>query len=137
MRDYDPTTGRYLQADPLGLVDGASVYGYARQNPGRWTDPTGKYSVCYTDAKTGKMKCVDTYCPSGDCGSLNPDYNDRELGQCMDTCSPEPSEIEGADVCAFIATVATVCLHPAVGLGVEIACIITAEEKTCLKMCRK
>ncbi|MBN8631584.1 MAG: RHS repeat-associated core domain-containing protein [Rhodobacterales bacterium] len=23
MRDYDPTTGRYLQADPLGLVDGA------------------------------------------------------------------------------------------------------------------
>jgi uncharacterized protein RhaS with RHS repeats len=42
MRDYDPTTGRYLQADPLGLVDGASVYGYARQNPGRWTDPTGE-----------------------------------------------------------------------------------------------
>ena len=27
MRDYDPTTGRYIQADPLGLVDGASVYG--------------------------------------------------------------------------------------------------------------
>ena len=25
MRDYDPTTGRYLQADPLGLVDGSSV----------------------------------------------------------------------------------------------------------------
>ncbi len=28
MRDYDPTTGRYMQPDPLGLVDGASVYGY-------------------------------------------------------------------------------------------------------------
>jgi RHS repeat-associated protein len=41
MRDYDPTTGRYLQADPLGLVDGASVYGYVRGNPGRWMDPTG------------------------------------------------------------------------------------------------
>ena len=41
MRDYDPTTGRYLQADPLGLVDGASVYGYVKQNPGRWIDPTG------------------------------------------------------------------------------------------------
>jgi RHS repeat-associated protein len=41
MRDYDPATGRYLQADPLGLVDGASVYGYARQSPLRWTDPTG------------------------------------------------------------------------------------------------
>ena len=43
MRDYDPTTGRYLQGDPLGLVDGASVYGYALQNPGRYTDPTGEY----------------------------------------------------------------------------------------------
>ncbi len=39
MRDYDPTTGRYVQADPLGLVDRASVYGYVRQNPGRWIDP--------------------------------------------------------------------------------------------------
>jgi RHS repeat-associated protein len=43
MRDYDPTTGRYLQADPLGLVDGASVYGYAGQSPARWTDPRGEF----------------------------------------------------------------------------------------------
>jgi RHS repeat-associated protein len=43
MRDYDPTTGRYIEADPLGLVDGPSVYGYARQNPGRWVDPRGEY----------------------------------------------------------------------------------------------
>ena len=42
MRDYDPTTGRYMQADPLGLVDGASVYGYALANPGRYADPTGE-----------------------------------------------------------------------------------------------
>ncbi|MBW4709001.1 RHS repeat-associated core domain-containing protein [Roseobacter sp. YSTF-M11] len=41
MRDFDPTTGRYIQADPLGLVDGASVYGYALQNPNRYTDPQG------------------------------------------------------------------------------------------------
>lgn len=39
MRDYDATLGRYVQADPLGLVDGASVYGYALQNPARWSDP--------------------------------------------------------------------------------------------------
>ena len=43
MRDYDPTTGRYIQADPLGLVDGASVYGYALQNPGRFVDSTGPF----------------------------------------------------------------------------------------------
>ncbi len=45
MRDYDPTTGRYLQADPLGLVDGASVYGYVRQSPGMMVDPSGEYGV--------------------------------------------------------------------------------------------
>ena len=33
MRDYDATLGRYIQPDPLGLVDGASVYGYALQHP--------------------------------------------------------------------------------------------------------
>ncbi len=45
MRDYDPTTGRYIQADPLGLVDGASVYGYAQGNPGRYVDPRGEFGV--------------------------------------------------------------------------------------------
>jgi RHS repeat-associated protein len=45
MRDYDPTTGRYLQADPLGLVDGASVYGYAVQSPMWFTDPRGLWVV--------------------------------------------------------------------------------------------
>ena len=45
MRDYDPTTGRYLQADPLGLVDGASVYGYVKGNLGRRTDPRGLFTL--------------------------------------------------------------------------------------------
>ncbi|MEM9930999.1 MAG: RHS repeat-associated core domain-containing protein [Bacteroidota bacterium] len=44
MRDYDPTTGRYIQADPLGLVDGPSIYGYALQNPMRFMDPRGEQS---------------------------------------------------------------------------------------------
>ena len=42
MRDYDPTTGRSLQADPRGWVDGASVYGYAGQNPAMNADPRGE-----------------------------------------------------------------------------------------------
>jgi uncharacterized protein RhaS with RHS repeats len=54
MRDYDPTTGRYLQADPLGLVDGASVYGYALQNPGRWTDSRGEDVVGLISTPFGK-----------------------------------------------------------------------------------
>jgi RHS repeat-associated protein len=41
-RDYDPTTGRYIQADPIGLAGGQNDYLYAGANPVRWSDPLGK-----------------------------------------------------------------------------------------------
>ncbi len=41
-RDYDTTTGRYIQADPIGLAGGPSPYSYAMNNPLRYTDPTGE-----------------------------------------------------------------------------------------------
>ncbi|MCB1377899.1 MAG: RHS repeat-associated core domain-containing protein [Rhizobiaceae bacterium] len=47
MRDYDPTTGRYFQADPLGLIDGPNIYGYARQSPLMITDPNGECPWCF------------------------------------------------------------------------------------------
>ena len=40
-RDYDPTTGRYPEADPIGLVGGMNIYGYANQNPLTFIDPLG------------------------------------------------------------------------------------------------
>lgn len=40
-RHYDPTTGRYLQPDPLGFVDGASVYAYAANAPATKVDSKG------------------------------------------------------------------------------------------------
>ena len=46
MLDYDPTMGRYLQADPLGLVDGASVYGYVKGKMGRIAHPTFRSPHC-------------------------------------------------------------------------------------------
>lgn len=40
-RDYDPSTGRYAQSDPLGLVDSLATYSYAYSNPYMHFDPLG------------------------------------------------------------------------------------------------
>lgn len=40
-RDYDTATGRYIQADPIGLAGDLNPYAYARGNPLRFVDPGG------------------------------------------------------------------------------------------------
>lgn len=40
-RDYDPSLGRYLQADPSGLAAGQSLFGYSGQSPLNFVDPMG------------------------------------------------------------------------------------------------
>lgn len=57
-RDYDPTTGRYIQADPIGLAGGSSPYSYAMNNPLRYTDPTGEVPVPLVIGGAHAIKCV-------------------------------------------------------------------------------
>jgi RHS repeat-associated protein len=40
-RDYDPTIGRYVESDPVGLWGGVNTYAYVQDSPARFIDPWG------------------------------------------------------------------------------------------------
>ena len=44
-RGYDPVTGRFLQPDPAGFVDGTNLYSLAGHGPGAHRDATGLSSI--------------------------------------------------------------------------------------------
>lgn len=42
-RYLNPPAGTWLQADRAGMVDGPSVYGYGRNSPATFSDPSGRF----------------------------------------------------------------------------------------------
>lgn len=80
-RDYDPSLGRYVQSDPIGLLGGINTYGYVMGNP-----------LWYFDS-FGLAKSKPTICPKGtDC--IEPPFDPTKDGP---KPSPQPSGKKGAN----------------------------------------
>lgn len=50
-RTYDPSTGRYLESDPIGLGGGLNTFGYVLQNPLGLVDSLGLDAQCTCKSK--------------------------------------------------------------------------------------
>ena len=60
-RDYDASTGRYMESDPIGLKGGSSTYGYVLANPMTQVDTRGLMSfgpTCSNGQKTAIISAI-------------------------------------------------------------------------------
>jgi RHS repeat-associated protein len=103
-RDYDPTTGRYVQSDPIGIVSGLSTYTYVKDNPISLFDPYGLFGQTVQGALSGRrgrgagagLALVDAFTwPNG---NFTPDFQNQDGGRCSlpgklatfgDSCIPK------------------------------------------------
>jgi len=110
-RLYDPLTGRFISADPIGLTGGANVYAYAGNNPIGLSDPSGlepgtPYTQGYSDIPDAVGDRETTDDPHPEAGA--PDYRSTPTGShipgsavtgslsCSGTCGPANSNTDNS-----------------------------------------
>jgi RHS repeat-associated protein len=87
-RMYDPVTGRYTQPDPLGFVDGPSVYAYAGNSPSMNVDREGRqFLPSYPEFAVRKIGDYQRSVPVRRWGHQQfPGERNSQLRHCVASC---------------------------------------------------
>lgn len=72
-RDYDPSIGRYMQSDPIGLEGGINTYSYVRSNPLSSSDPQGLQQFPLPTVPPGTLSLAMTCAQNPTAGCKPPD----------------------------------------------------------------